>query len=111
MAFINIITNAMEACEASDGPGRIAVSIERQSDDFARVMISDNGCGMSRDAVRDCVDLFSSSKVIGMGFGLPIARKVIEQDHSGILALESSPGEGTTVTVLLPIERLEAEVS
>lgn len=110
-AFINIITNAMEACEASGRPGHIAVSIERQSDDFARVMITDNGCGMSRDAVRDCVDLFSSSKVSGMGFGLPISRKVIEQDHSGVMTLESSPGEGTTVTVLLPIERLEVDAS
>ena len=109
--FINIITNAIEACEATGRPGHIAVSIERQSDDFARVMISDNGCGMSRDAVRDCVDLFSSSKVSGMGFGLPISRKVIEQDHSGVMTLESSPGEGTTVTVLLPIERLEADAS
>lgn len=110
-AFINIIANAMEACEATNRQGHIRVTVDRQSDDFARVRIADNGCGMSHDAVRECVDLFSSSKVSGMGFGLPIARKVIEQDHSGILALESRPGEGTTVTVLLPLERLEADVS
>lgn len=110
-AFINIITNAMEACEAADRPGRIAVTIGLQSEDFAKVVIADNGCGMSRDAVRDCVDLFSSGKVSGMGFGLPISRKVIEQDHSGILALDSSPGLGTTVTVLLPVDRLEVDAS
>jgi len=110
-AFINILTNAMEACEAADRSGRIDVVLEQQSEDFAKVLITDNGCGMSRDAVRDCIDLFSSSKVSGMGFGLPIARKVVEQDHSGILSLESSPGEGTTVAILLPVERFEAEVS
>ena len=107
MAFINILTNAIEACEAGGRPGRIAVTIAPQADDFARIHITDNGCGMSRDAVRDCVDLFSSSKPSGMGFGLPITRKVIEQDHSGTLVLESQAGEGTTVTVLLPVERMD----
>lgn len=110
-AFINILTNAIEACEVTDRAGLVTISLERQTDAYARVVIADNGCGMARDAVRDCVDLYSSGKVSGMGFGLPIARKVIEQDHSGILAIESSAGVGTTVTILLPVERVDAEVS
>ena len=110
-AFINIFTNAIEACEVMDRSGLVSISLERQADAYARIVIADNGCGMAHDAVRDCVDLFSSGKPSGMGFGLPIARKVIEQDHCGTLAIESTAGEGTAVTILLPVERLDAEVS
>ena len=110
-AFINILTNAIEACEVTDRPGLVSITLERQADAYAKVVITDNGCGMAHDAVRDCVDLFSSGKPSGMGFGLPIARKVIEQDHSGTLAIKSSAGQGTSVTILLPVERLDVEVS
>jgi two-component system nitrogen regulation sensor histidine kinase NtrY len=48
-------------------------------------------------------DLFYTTKQGGSGLGLAITRKIIE-DHRGSLSVQSTPGEGTTFTVQLPVQ-------
>ena len=64
---------------------------------------------MGEEALRDCVLLYSSGKPGGMGFGLPLAKKIIEVDHRGTLSIESRKNEGTIVRLVLPIEQASSE--
>jgi signal transduction histidine kinase len=108
-AVINIIVNAVEACANLSRPGVLTVSAEQRTDSHIGITVADNGCGMGEEALRDCVLLYSSSKRQGMGFGLPLAKKIIEIDHRGTLSIESRMGVGTVVTVVLPIEQVRSE--
>jgi len=56
---------------------------------------------MSEEAVHDAFQLFATSKPKGTGFGLAVAKKIIESDHGGAVHLESTKGQCTTVTVFL----------
>lgn len=108
-AIINIIVNAVEACQGLDQKARINIAAQRQSDSHVAISISDNGCGMSEEALRDCIQLYTTGKRDGMGFGLPLAKKIIEIDHQGTLSIESAEGEGTIVIIVLPFEQVRAE--
>lgn len=108
-AVINIIVNAVEACAHQTRPGELTISAQQQTDTHIRITIADNGCGMGEEALRDCLLLYSSGKPNGMGFGLPLAKKIIEIDHRGTLSIESRTDEGTIATVVLPIEQVRSE--
>jgi signal transduction histidine kinase len=108
-AVINIIVNAVEACANKTRRGVLIVSAEQQTATHIGIRIADNGCGMSEEALRDCVLLYSSGKPNGMGFGLPLAKKIIEIDHRGTLSIESQKDVGTIATVVLPIEQVRPE--
>ena len=108
-ALINIVVNAVEACAGLERPGLLIVSAAAESETHVRIVVADTGCGMGEEALRDCVLLYSSSKPGGMGFGLPLAKKIIEVDHHGALSIESGIGEGTVVTLLLPIYQANCE--
>ncbi|MBF0188814.1 MAG: HAMP domain-containing histidine kinase [Magnetococcales bacterium] len=101
-AFSNILQNSLEAypdrshkCCAS-----VAASIEENG--LIRIVIADQGNGMPEEAVNDAFQLFSTSKPRGTGFGLALAKKIIESDHGGSIHLASSEGVGTTITIFLP---------
>ena len=108
-ALINIIVNAAEACGGETRRGVLTISAEPQSCTHVRLTIADNGCGMSSEALKDCVLLYSTGKPNGMGFGLPLAKKIIEIDHRGTLSIESKRDVGTTVLIVLPIEQARSE--
>lgn len=108
-AFINIIANAIEACSGKAGDSTIMVVAQAEGQNHIRITIADNGCGMNQEAVKDCLLLYSTGKKSGMGFGLPLAKRVIEIGHRGTLSLESQIGIGTTVTIILPVEQLRLE--
>jgi len=108
-AVINIIVNAVEACANQTRRGVLTISAEQQTDTHIRITIADNGCGMCEEALRDCVLLYSSGKPNGMGFGLPLAKKIIEIDHRGTLSIESRTDVGTIATVVLPMEQVRSE--
>ncbi|QNN24035.1 HAMP domain-containing histidine kinase [Planctomycetales bacterium ZRK34] len=70
------------------------------------VVVTDNGMGLSAeelDEVRRFEPGGTSKKTHGTGFGLPIAKRKIE-DHGGSLAIDSEEDKGTTVTITLPVE-------
>ncbi len=70
----------------------------------ARIVVSDDGAGMSAEGVAHAFDRFAESKTIGdraLGLGLPLAKQFVEA-HNGTIDLVSEPGNGTLITVELP---------
>ncbi len=108
-ALINLLVNAVEAFRDGGRPGRIEVTAEQLAGGHVALSVADNGRGMDEDAVEECTQLYSTGRRDGMGFGLPLAKKIVELDHHGTLTIESAEGEGTTVTMVLPVEQLGAE--
>jgi signal transduction histidine kinase len=69
-----------------------------------KITFKDTGIGMSEEILEKLkrgVPLFTT-KAKGMGFGLPICRRIVEA-HGGKIAVESKIGKGTTVTVTIPV--------
>lgn len=96
-AFVNLMSNAVEA---QAGRGSITVLVKPGSD-CVDVSVSDTGPGLDPDAVEAAVKPFYSTKPQGTGLGLPLVARIVAA-HRGGLAIESSPGAGTTVRVSLP---------
>jgi putative PEP-CTERM system histidine kinase len=95
----NLVLNARDAV---NGAGRIEVAT-RQSDAVAILTVTDNGCGMSADFVRDSLFRpFRTTKKQGIGIGMFQAQAVI-QAHGGSIFVESHPKKGSTFRVILPI--------
>ncbi len=105
--ILNIIINASHALaeKFKDGEkGRIRVCT-RAVEGWAEVEISDNGPGVPLEIQSRVFDPFFTTKEVGKGTGqgLAIARSVITNKHGGTLTLRSTPGEGATLTIRLPL--------
>ncbi|MCM3270082.1 sensor histidine kinase [Paenibacillus elgii] len=103
---LNLIDNAIKFT----GPdGRIDISLEREDRD-AIVRIADNGIGISREHLGNVQTKFyqADPKAEGTGIGLAICREIVDL-HQGSIRLDSAEGEGTTVTIRLPLEEAEAQ--
>ncbi len=68
------------------------------------IIISDTGCGIDHQEMERIFTPYFTTKNKGSGLGLAISQKIIE-DHNGLLKIDSEPGEGTTVTISLPLRR------
>lgn len=97
-----LLHNAANA--VSPEKGRIEInSPSLASDDTARIVVSDNGVGMTPHVLEHAIDPFFSSRSAGRGRGLGLSRAYrFTEINGGRLALESTPNVGTTVTVELP---------
>jgi two-component system, NtrC family, sensor histidine kinase HydH len=99
--FVNLITNAYQAM---DGQGRLRIGIARESQNGRRgvgVFIEDTGPGIPAEAREQIFNPFFTSKKDGVGLGLSIVAKIID-DHRGTIKLESPPGQGARFHVFLP---------
>ena len=96
-AFLNILINAVQA---QPGGGRITVRVSKERDAF-RVEIQDQGDGIQGEDLQKLFNPFFTTKERGTGLGLSIVKKIVE-GHNGRIDISSLPGEGTTVTILLP---------
>ena len=97
IALRNIIINAIEAIRKQ---GRIDIHLAAAENDLI-LEIADTGSGMSREVLDRIFELHFSTKEVGTGLGLPIAKKIIE-DHGGSIDVWSEPRKGTRVTIRLP---------
>lgn len=95
---------ALNAREALQGGGVIRIGAEGRSADRVALTVSDSGRGMEGQELIRARELFFSTKELGAGLGLPTAERLTVR-AGGSLELASLPGEGTTVTVLLPATR------
>ena len=100
VVFQNILMNAAQAME---GQGRIAVTISQAIERY-RVGVSDRGPGMPEEVRERAFDAFFTTKHRGTGLGLPIARHVVEA-HGGTIQIEVPDTGGTRVSVELPLSR------
>jgi putative PEP-CTERM system histidine kinase len=101
----HLLQNAVEACSASVP---ITVRVD-QIDEAVAIGIADKGVGMDSDFLRNRLfQPFSSSKSGGFGIGAFEARSLIAA-MGGRLAVDSSPGRGTTFTITLPAAQAAGE--
>lgn len=104
-AILNVVTNAIEACQSQEGPRWVRVRSEYQpTSGKARVVVEDNGPGVSEEDRERIFSFFVSSKgARGTGLGLPVSQKIL-QEHGGTILLESAPGEGTRFLLEWPAQ-------
>jgi signal transduction histidine kinase len=103
-ALQNVLQNGAEAHAPDAERIRLAVSARAlRMESELEIVVTDGGCGMD-DAQR--AKLFvplESSKGRGSGFGMLVVRNRIEDVHGGTVAIESAPGEGTRVRIVVPM--------
>jgi two-component system phosphate regulon sensor histidine kinase PhoR len=102
--FVNLLTNAMTYTPED---GLISVTTSREKNNV-RVMVRDTGIGIASEDLPHIFERFyradkaRSVETGGTGLGLAIAKHVMAL-HGGEISAESVLGEGTTVTVILPL--------
>lgn len=111
-AVLNLVVNAGEAIPAepaatgrSSRRGRVRVWAEpTRAGTHVRLGVTDNGQGMSAETQRNAFEMFYTTKMRGMGtgLGLPLVARVVRR-AGGSIQIESKPGKGTTVAILIPV--------
>lgn len=102
--LLNLLLNALQAIDLE---GRIDVTLRAQ-DGMAAVDVADNGRGIAPETLPNIFRPFYTTKGDGTGLGLSLARRIVE-DHQGRIDVTSALGQGTTFTVLLPLQRAAAK--
>ena len=98
--YRNLLTNAMQATPPQ---GRIVIRTLRQHDQ-ATIEIADTGCGIPPERLENIFDDFVTTKRRGLGLGLAISKKVVEQ-LGGQIAVTSQVGVGSTFTLRFPLTK------
>lgn len=104
--FLNIILNA---CDAMPNGGDLRVTTQLlkarpEAPPTIGIYLSDTGVGISGDHLPHLFEPFYTTKPQGTGLGLAISAHIITQ-HSGRITVESTLGQGTTFTILLPVSQ------
>ena len=114
--LLNLLSNARDAVEErmhQEEDGFAPQVVTRTGADDGRVWIEveDNGTGIPAEIVDKVFDPFFTTKDPdkGTGLGLAIARSILEE-FDGELAIRSTPGQGTTVSLLLPVAARQEQV-
>jgi PAS domain S-box-containing protein len=100
-ALLNIITNASQATDH----GIITIKT-RQEDNEIVIELSDNGCGIKPEDLKNIFNPFFTTKAQGTGLGLAVTHKII-QEHDGKIKVESVWGSGTAFKIYLPLENTQ----
>jgi signal transduction histidine kinase/HAMP domain-containing protein len=102
--FLNLLSNAVKFTE----PGGRVTLVARNQDDTIVIELRDSGIGMSADDITVALTPFGqvdnrlARRYEGTGLGLPLAKELVEL-HRGTLTIDSEPGFGTTISVVLPL--------
>ena len=102
----NLISNAIKFTD-DDGELNIKVSIDKE---FAKIVIIDNGLGMSKEKIKTLFDLtkdnvsYGTKGEKGTGFGLVLCKKLIEQ-NGGTIFILSQIGEGSEFSFTIPLSK------
>ncbi|MCP5063574.1 MAG: GHKL domain-containing protein [Ignavibacteriae bacterium] len=97
--IMNLIQNAYDSIESN---GKISVKVEQQINNQILLTISDNGNGIPKHILNKIFNLYFTTKAKGTGIGLSMVQRIIIE-HGGTISVESTEGEGTTFSILIPI--------
>jgi signal transduction histidine kinase len=97
----NLVANAIDSLEGK--PGEVIISADQHAapHPMVRIVVADNGRGMSEAELGRAFDDFYTTKPDGTGLGLSVVRRLVA-DLGGALRVETEPGTGTQVLVDLP---------
>jgi signal transduction histidine kinase len=108
--LLNLLSNAEKFTRRG---GRVEVLLRRGDPGNLEISVRDTGIGMSESEIaialqpfRQVESTFARTRE-GTGLGLPLTKALVEL-HGGTMRIESTPGDGTTVTVAFPAERVWA---
>lgn len=100
---LNLITNGLDSVEP-DGTVTVSTSLERGQ---ARIVVEDNGCGMTEEVIRHLFEPFFTRRRggQGIGLGLSITFRIVEEHGGQIHAHSAGMGQGARFTVTLPLRQ------
>lgn len=105
--LVNLVRNGIDAMAAL--PEReIAITTALHDRNFARVSVSDRGCGIAPEIATELFDSFVTTKTEGLGIGLTISKKIIEA-HDGVIWCTPNEIVGTTFHFTVPLALSERE--
>jgi signal transduction histidine kinase len=104
--FLNLLLNAIQAMPQG-GKLKVATAVQSHSggtrgSPVVTITFQDSGEGIAEEIQSRIFEPFFSTKEEGIGLGLPIAQRIIEE-HGGEIKLESTLGKGTTFYITLPL--------
>ncbi len=105
--MVNLIANGVHALQEEDSDGELLQISTRLLNGEYEIQVSDNGIGMSDETREKVFEPLFSTKGFGVGLGMVIVKSIVEQHH-GEISIESKSGEGTTVSLRLPISPQES---
>jgi signal transduction histidine kinase len=129
-ALSNVILNAVDACRSATSgrqpeitvrvrPLSSAVAFERNGShangngnaavEGVEIAVADSGCGIAKEHLGRIWEPYVTSKPGGTGLGLAIARQTVLA-HRGAVAAESTPGNGTVIRFVLPVNSSERTI-
>ncbi len=103
---LNLFINAADALIGRDDP-RVSITISRDAADMILIRIEDNGCGMTKEKIKDLFKPFHTTKAHGTGLGLVIVKKMLDR-MQGTIDIESRLDEGTKVNLRIPAGKYAA---
>ncbi|HEY3792399.1 MAG TPA: PAS domain S-box protein [Bradyrhizobium sp.] len=100
----NLFLNSVAHAFPDGRPGAVDIQVRESGKDDVEILFSDNGCGMSLDVRRRAFDPFFTTRRDqgGTGLGLHIVYSIVTNRLGGRLDLDSEPGKGTRIQIILP---------
>jgi len=102
--FLNLVKNAVQAMPKG---GKLTIKT-RETKKYVKITFKDTGVGIKEEHMPKLFTPFFTTKAKGIGLGLAICKKIVEQ-HGGKIEVKSKFGKGTTFTVTLPKEESKSE--
>ena len=97
-AFLNLALNAVQAMPNG---GMLRIACSKARDRRVAIRVSDTGVGIRPEHLEKIFNLYFTTKERGSGIGLSMVYRTVQM-HDGEIEVQSTPGAGTTFTVLLP---------
>jgi len=106
--IVNLVVNARDAMGVNGGEVEIST---RRFGDYVQLNVADDGCGMDAATMERAIEPFFTTKAFGEGTGLGLATvHGIAKGAGGYLSIVSAPGEGSSISVHLPVQECSMHV-
>ena len=96
--FLNLIKNSMDATKNG---GTLSLNCQRKGD-LVEIIVKDDGCGLSKEDLKEAFSPFFTKKEHGTGLGLSVSKRIIEDHNGSVVFLDSEEGKGTEIQVSIP---------
>ncbi len=103
-AIENLLKNSLDAVDSKNGISKVHIEAYEQNNQYV-IDVTDNGKGIEKKHKKEIFNPGYSTKKRGWGLGLSLTRRIVEEYHKGrIFVHKTTPGEGTTFRMILPMD-------